>query len=365
MTGNKKSIVCFGEVMLRLTAPAGNRLEQAVPGALQATFGGSEANVAVSLARLGTPVTYVTALPNNPMVDAFANQLRGLGVEVHVCRMDDCRLGIYYVEQGSNLRGAAVYYDRDWSGVSQADFEIYPFEKHLENASGFHISGITPALSKSAYETTLRAAKLARQMGVFVSCDLNFRSKLWRWKDGLEPRLLARECMEDIVKHVDLLVGNESDFKDCLGVDMKASNPELGELHVEDYRNVVMQVAQSHPNLKYISSSLRQSVSADVNSWGGMLYDCAEGCSYFAPMKGDTFNPYELTDIVDRFGAGDSFVGALLHALIGKKLSRQDALAFAVCASAFKHTISGDFNYISHDEVARLLQQGSAGRVLR
>lgn len=358
-------VICFGEVMLRLGAPKGTRLEQVLPGKMEATFGGSEVNVAASLARYGTPVKYVTALPPGPLTDAFKAELRGLGVDVLARETPDCRFGLYFVEHGAGPRGGAVYYDRAGSGVAETRFADYAFDELLAKAKALHISGITPALSRTACETTISLAKTAREKGLFVSCDLNYRAKLWRWEEEKNSRELAREWMPKIIENVDLLIGNESDFSDCLGLSAGNSTPESGVIDGSEYEQVAREAVALYPSLKYIATSLRESESADINHWGGMLFDVEKGELYQAPLQNGEYSPYEL-QITDRFGAGDSFSAGLLHALFSDDLSSsQDAVQFAVAASALKHTIHGDYNRVSREEVIRLMRGNQTGRVQR
>lgn len=351
--------------MLRLAASKGLRLEQALPGSFSATFGGSEANVAASLTQFGTQAHYVTALPPGPLTKAFSRELRGLGARVTVCEVPDSRFGIYFVEHGSGPRAGSVIYDRSGSGVAMADFDVYPFEELFESSKALHISGITPSISRTACKTTLRVVQAAKERGLFVSCDLNYRAKLWRWDDEMRCVELAREWMPQIVQHADLLAGNENDFSDALGIFSGHASNVAGGLNVDDYEKVAKKAAQIFPNLKFVASSLRGSFSAELNYWGGMLYDAQKDRAHFAPITSGKYDPYEL-HITDRFGAGDSFVGGLLHALFSDNLcAPEQAIQFAVAASALKHTIHGDYNRVSCDEVIDLMNGNKAGRVQR
>jgi len=358
-------VICFGEVMLRLGVPKGYRLEQVLPGTLYASFGGSEANVAALLARFGTAVHYVTALPPGPLTNAFVRELRGLGARVTVRETPGRRFGLYFVEHGVGPRGSSVVYDRDGSGVAESGLDGYEFDGLFTDAEVLHVTGITPALSKTACETVVQAVKMAKKNGIFVSCDLNYRAKLWRWDERKKGVDLARKWMPQIVEHVDLLIGNESDFSDALAIVPKHSVPEVDIIHAPDYEKMAIKASKAFPNLKYIASSLRASTSADINGWGGMLYDVKLQQAYFAPMKNGKYQPYELM-VIDRFGAGDSFAGGLIHALFSRDMSESEtALAFAVAASALKHTLYGDYNFASREEVMKLMQGDQAGRVQR
>lgn len=362
---NSKSILCFGEVMLRVAAPKGMRLEQTLPGSLSATFGGSEANVAVSLARFGTEAIYVSAMPLGPFSEAFSRELRGNGIQAEIYQAPNSRFGLYFVEHGSGLRSSVVHYDRSETGVAQTSFDAYCFDSLLERADAVHISGITPAISRMACEATLRLVRLAKKRGLFVSCDLNYRSKLWNWDEQKSPRDLAREWMPQIVEHVDLLVGNESDFSDMLEIEAGRSNPCEGKINPEDYASIARVAAEKYSGFRWVASSLRESLSADVNRWGGLLFDVKENALHLAPLKNGEYVPYEL-QITDRFGAGDAFAGGLLHALLSDDLSSPgDAIRFAVAAGALKHSVYGDYNQVSKNEVIQLMQGDQSGRVKR
>ncbi|MFA6815288.1 MAG: sugar kinase [Lentisphaeria bacterium] len=355
----------FGEVMLRLAPLKEHRFAQVLPGQLNATFGGGEANVCASIAMLGKSARYLTALPDNPIVRAFANQMRGLGVDINsICYSAKGRLGVYYAEHGSNMRGSNVIYDRDYTTISLLSPEEYDFAAMLKGVNHLHLSGITPALSENAYRSTLAIAEYASQKNITISIDLNFRKKLWNWKSEINKKELAHQCMEKIVTFADIIIGNEEDAADVFGIQASHTKVEAGKLNIKSYSEVAFKLSQRFPKAKFVAITLRESISANHNNWGGMLYDCTCKKAFFAPIDEDeTYAPYEIKDIADRFGGGDSFCAGLL---VGLELYKpKEAIRFAVAASALKHTISGDFNYSSRDEVITLMNGNSSGRVKR
>ncbi len=365
---SEKMIAGFGEVMLRL-APAGvKRFKQALPGALEATYGGGEANVCASLAMFGLQSCYLTALPANPIADACLQQLRGIGVNVdRVLLRKNGRMGVYYAEHGAVQRGSNVIYDREHSVIAEAKPADYDFVAMLENIRHLHVTGITPALSSNAYETMLALLAAAEKMGVTVSCDLNFRKKLWNWEPGTAPRELAKRCMTEIVRYADVIIGNEEDAFDVFGIAAEDSSIEEGELNLSGYTEVARALAKKFPKAKRIAITLRESYSANHNNWGGMLYDVATDKAFFAPLAKDgTYSPYEIRNIVDRFGGGDSFCAGLIYALHSKDYAAPEtAIRFAVAASCLKHSISGDYNYSTVAEVVALMGGNASGRVAR
>ncbi len=358
----------FGEVMLRLCPAGKKRFSQVLPGTLEATYGGGEANVCASVANLGGRSRYLTALPENPVAQAFATQLRGLGCDVDHIRYDKRgRMGVYFVETGSMMRGSSVVYDRAGSTISLLAPADYDFAAMLDGATHLHLSGITPALSRNAYESTLAIAKTAKQLGLTVSVDLNYRKKLWNWEEGTSKNDLAARCMGEIVPNADIIIGNEEDASDVFDIRAADSDLEAGKLNLEGYKEVAAKLAARFPNARLIAITLRESISADHNNWGGMLYDTAAKKAHFAPLDADgNYKPYQMRDIVDRVGGGDSFCGGLLTALnFTEYAAPQDAIRFAVAASALKHTIVGDYNCVSRDEVVRLMKGSASGRVQR
>ena len=272
----------FGEVMLRLCPPERKRFAQALPGQLEATFGGGEANVCASLAMLGAKSRYLTALPENPVSAAFATQLRGLKVDVdHIHYTKSGRMGVYYAEHGAAQRGSNVVYDRENSVISLLGPEAYDFPAMLENVAHLHITGITPSLSENAYRTTLELVKYASSQGINISCDLNFRKKLWKWRPGSAPRELAAECMGKIVPYVNWIICNEEDASDVFGIASESSSIEEGKIDAEGYCGVARRLLERFPKAEYVAITLRESYSANHNNWGAMLYSRAEGRAFF------------------------------------------------------------------------------------
>jgi 2-dehydro-3-deoxygluconokinase len=344
------------------------RFAQAFPGTLEATFGGGEANVCASLAILGLKSRYLTALPENPVALSFAGEMRGLGVDTERIKYTaNGRMGVYYAEHGAAQRGSNVVYDREGSVISLSGPEDYDFKYMLENCSHLHISGITPALSEKAYLSTLEIVRTASGMGITISCDLNFRKKLWRWDVACKPAELAARCMGEIVPYADIIIGNEEDASDVFGIHAADTAIDKGELNIAGYKEVAAKLSEKFPKAKFVAITLRESISADHNNWGGMLYDCTAKQAHFAPLDADgNYAPYEIRDIVDRFGGGDSFCAGLLFALLSGEFSDPAmAIRFAVAASALKHTIPGDYNYSSRSEVENLMKGSASGRVQR
>ncbi|OPZ84975.1 MAG: 2-dehydro-3-deoxygluconokinase [bacterium ADurb.Bin429] len=362
-----KSVVTFGEVMGRIAPPGFQRFTQALPGSMEFTFGGGEANVAVSLAIYGATASFVTALPKNPIGDACINALRGLGVETGKIVRSGDRLGLYYLEAGANQRASVVVYDREGSSVMTTPARAYDWDAIFAGAGWFHVTGITPALSENTAEATILAVKAAKAAGAIVSCDLNFRKKLWNWRPGTKPRDLAEETMRQVLPYVDLVIANEEDAEKVLSIKAAGTDVESGELNVEAYRDVAKQVVSQFGNVSKVAITLRESISASHNNWGGMLYDAASGEVHFAPLADDgTYCPYQITDIVDRVGGGDSFAAGLIFALITEGLSDSaSAIRYAVAASCLKHSILGDFNYSTRGEVEALMGGAASGRVQR
>ena len=339
-------VVTFGEIMLRLKSPALERFFQSP--SLEATFGGGEANVAVSLANYGMDAAFVTALPNNAIGEACLRDVRGFGVDVSEIKMIDGRMGIYFLETGSNQRPSKVIYDRADSCIAKAPVDLFDWKKIFDGATWFHVTGITPAISQSAADLTLAAVKAAKDLGLTVSCDLNYRKNLWKY--GKE----AKEVMSEITKYVDVAIANEEDFQKSLGISAK-SDVESGELDRDVYKTIASTAMELYPNLKTVAITLRESKSADTNYWAACIYD---GKEFYVSRK------YAITDIVDRVGGGDSFGGGLIYGL-NNYSTQVEALEFAVAASCLKHTISGDFNRVTVKEVESLMKGSGSGRVER
>ena len=363
-----KLVAGFGEVMLRLSPGGKKRFSQALPGVLEATFGGAEANVCASLAMLGGKSRYLTSLPGNPVGRACASELAGLGVDVSAIHFTEGgRMGVYYAEHGSNMRGSAVVYDRAGSVISELAPEAYNFEQMLKGVDHLHLSGITPALSENAFKTTLALAEYAVKSNIAISIDLNFRKKLWNWSPGVAQRELAHRCMRQLVKLADVIIGNEEDASDVFGIKSEGSAPVSGKLNTAGYREVAARLSAEFPKAKYIAITLRESVSADHNNWGGMLYDKSSDREFFAPLNDSgEYAPYEIHNIVDRFGGGDSFCAGLIFALNSTEFNTPEkAIRFAVAASCLKHSVKGDYNYTSKEEVTALMNGNASGRVKR
>jgi 2-dehydro-3-deoxygluconokinase len=338
--------VSFGEVMLRLKTPGHERFFQS-PG-FEATFGGGEANVAVALANYGLDAAFVTALPANDIAEAAIRELRGFGVDTsHISRSGE-RVGIYFLETGANQRPSKVIYDRANSSIATARAGEFDWTKIFDGAKWLHITGITPALSESAAELSFAAVKAAKDRGVTVSCDFNYRGKLWKYGKS------APEVMTELVKFVDVGIANEEDCQKSLGVSVDV-DVESGELDTAKYEALSAKMLEVYPNLKIMTITLRESHSADRNGWSACLRD-ASGFH----LSGR----YEMTDIVDRVGGGDSFASALIYGLQAYK-DRQQSLEFAVAASCLKHSIQGDFNRVSVAEVKNLMGGDGSGRVQR
>jgi 2-dehydro-3-deoxygluconokinase len=339
--------VTFGEIMLRLAPPGCERFLQS-PQFL-ATFGGGEANVAVSLANFGLTAAYVTVLPAKiPLADAAIGELRRFGVDTSPVVRGKGRMGIYFLETGASQRGSRVVYDRDGSSISLAKPGDVDWHRTFAGAGWFHITGITPAISESAAGLSMEAVQAARQKGLTVSCDLNYRKNLWKWG---KP---AIEVMRELVKFVDIAIANEEDVQMSLGIQAKV-DVHSGELDRAQYRALTENVLAAYPNLKAIAITLRESRSASHNGWSACLHDRSD----FLLSR-----HYEITHIVDRVGSGDSFAGGLIYGLQALS-SHSEALEFAVAAGCLKHSIPGDFNRVSVDDVKALVAGGGSGRVQR
>ena len=340
-------VVSFGETMLRLAPPGFERFLQSPQ--FVATFGGGEANVAVALAGFGNPARYITVLPaNNPLADALIGELRRFGVDASDVVRGPGRMGVYFVETGSNQRPSKVVYDRENSAIALAQPGVIDWGKAFAGAGWFHITGITPALSQSAAELSLESIRAARQAGLTVSCDLNFRKNLWKYGKT------AQQVMSELFRFVDIGIANEEDCQAALGIhaDVDVSS---GRLDQQAYRALAEKVLSAYPDLKMLAITLRESKSASHNGWSAVLHDRRE---FIASRH------YEITHIVDRGGGGDSFAAGLIFGLLNLP-THADALEFAVAASCLKHSIPGDFSRVSRQEVEQLIKSGGSGRVQR
>jgi 2-dehydro-3-deoxygluconokinase len=344
-------VVTFGEVMLRLKAPGQERFLQSP--LFEASFGGGEANVAVSLARFGLEASFVTALPKSPIADACIEFLRGQGVDTRgIARRGD-RMGVYYLEAGANQRPSKVVYDRNPSAIMDAPPECFDWESLLKGAAWLHVTGITPALSAMAAENAKAGMRAARRLGLTVSCDYNFRKNLWKY--GRE----AAEVMPGLVQLTDVGIANEEDCQRALGITLEDAEWEKqvagGDIHSARYRALAHKVLETYPNLRLQAITLRRSRSADRNGWSACLYDRKAFL---------TSTEYEIDDIVDRVGTGDAFAAGLIYGLM-TGLEEREALDFATAASCLKHSISGDVNLSTVAEVRELMAGGGSGRIQR
>lgn len=339
-------IVTFGELMIRLQPCNYQRFVQA--DRLEFTFGGGEANVAVSLANYGMEAVYVTKLPTHAIGQAAVNSLRRYGVDTSKIVRGGERVGIYFNEKGASQRGSVCIYDRAHSAIQEASAADFDWDAILEGADWFHFTGITPALGPNLVEICREACEAARRKKVKISCDLNYRGKLW-------SRAQAREAMTGLCRYVDVCISNEEDARDVFGIEAEATDITAGKLNREGYRSVAKQLAGQF-GFEKVAVTLRESYSASDNGWSAMLYDAASGECCFS-------RKYPL-HIVDRVGGGDSFGGGLIYALLTGKPA-QDAVEFAVAASALKHTIEGDYNLATLAEVEKLAAGDGSGRIQR
>lgn len=346
----KKKVVTFGEIMLRLATPDYLRFNQS--NQLTATFGGGEANVAVSLANYGIEASFVSRLPQNDIARACVMDLRKYGVDTSSIVYGGERLGIYFLETGAVARASKVVYDRAHSSIADIKPGMINWKEVLKDAGWFHWTGITPALSQGAADACLEAIRTANEMGVTVSCDLNYRKNLWKYGKT------ASEVMPQLVEGCDVLLGNEEDAEKVFGIKPEgfdASQTE-GEVDAAEFESVCRQLQTRFPRAKKVIITLRGSINANHNTWSGVLYDGKE--LFTAPT-------YNITHIVDRVGGGDSFMGGLIYGLISYPEDNRKALHFAVAASCLKHTIYGDFNQVTVEEVENLMKGDGSGRVSR
>jgi 2-dehydro-3-deoxygluconokinase len=338
------NVICFGEIMLRLAPPGHLRFTQA--SSFEAVYGGGEANVSISLANFGIDAAYVSKLPDNPIGQSAVNELRKYGVNTkHIARGGE-RLGIYFIEKGASQRASKVVYDRKYSSISQASAADFNWRAIFDGAQWFHFTGITPALGDTVAQITLDACRIAKEKGLTVSCDLNFRKNLW----SVEK---AGSVMSGLMKYVDICIANEEDAEKVFAI--KAANTDItgGTLSHEGYKNVAVELKKRF-NFKKVAITLRGSISASDNNWAAMFYD---GDEFF-------FSKNYPVHIVDRVGGGDSFGAGLIYGLING-YSSQDTIEFAVAASCLKHSIEGDSNHVTLSEVRALMSGDGSGRVQR
>ncbi|HOO94713.1 MAG TPA: sugar kinase [Proteiniphilum sp.] len=344
-----QKVVTFGEIMLRLATPGYQRFIQS--NSLGATFGGGEANVAVSLANYGIPVEFVTRLPQNDIADWCISDLRKYNVGTNGILRGGERVGIYFLETGAVARPSKVVYDRAHSSIASVEKGMFNWREILKDATWFHWTGITPALSQGAADACLEAIQTANEMGVSVSCDLNYRKNLWKYGKK------ASEIMPALVEGCDVILGNEEDAEKVFGIKPEGFQVEHtgGEVDTAEFESVCKQLMQRFPRAKKVIITLRGSINANHNTWGGCLYSDRLYQS----------RRYDITHIVDRVGGGDSFMGGLIYGLLTYKNDDQQALDFAVAASCLKHTVYGDFNLVTAPEVETLMKGDGSGRVVR
>lgn len=341
-----KKIVTLGEIMLRFKSPGHERFFQSP--VLEATFGGGESNVASALSLLGKSTVFVSALPANPIGDGAVAALKARGVDTSCILRQGDRVGTYYLETGANQRASNVVYDRAGSSISQATYEEFDWDAIFDNSQWFHITGITPAISESAARLSLMAVQQAKKRGIIVSCDLNYRKKLWKYGKT------APQVMNELVKFVDVAIANEEDCQKCLAIESEA-DVSKAELGLDRYKEISDRVLKQFPNLKKIAITMRESHSADHNTWSAIINN---GTDFIVSQK------YEIKNIIDRVGGGDSFAAGLIYGLTTYE-SDEKALRFAVATSCLKHSVPGDVALITEAEVLNLLKGDGSGRVQR
>jgi len=343
-------VVTFGEIMLRLSPPGFLRFSQT--NSFDVVYGGGESNVAVSLANYGVPVEFVTRLPKTDIGECALMEMRKRGVGTSHITYGGDRLGIYFIERGAVSRGSKVVYDRANSAMAEIESGMIDWDQVFDGASWFHWTGITPAISKSAADVCLEAVKIASERGITISTDLNYRSKLWQYGGNREA------IMTEITSYCDIILGNEQDAEMQFGIKPEGLdiNTQGHDIKAEAFISVCKQMMKKFPRAKKVIITLRGSISASHNSWAGVLYD---GKKMYESIQ------YQITDIVDRVGAGDSFVGGLIYGLLNYPNEDQKALDFAVAASCLKHTIKGDANLVTVEEIEKLMNGDASGRVTR
>ncbi|MCY4234476.1 MAG: sugar kinase [Bacteroidetes bacterium] len=343
-----KHCVTFGEIMLRLSPPGHERFIQA--SNFGATYGGAEANVAVSLSGYGIPVSFVSRVPQNELGNAAIQSLRKFGIDTQFVDRGGQRLGIYFLETGASARASKVIYDRAHSAIATMTPQMIDWDSVFSGAQWFHWTGITPAISETATLTMKSALEAATRLGLTISVDLNYRAQLWKW--GKKPF----DVMSELVSYCDLIIGNEEDAQKVFGIHPEGVEVRSGHLDATSYQSVGMQLMERFPRCKRVAITLRSSFSASHNSWSAVLYN---GSSLIQGAS------YEIRPIIDRVGGGDSFVGGLIYGLLSFSKNEQKALDFGIAASCLKHSIPGDFNLITTQEVEKLMSGDRSGRVSR
>lgn len=369
-----KTVVTFGEIMGRFSTPGFLRFSQSFPGAVQVEFAGAEANVAASLALLGTPSRFVTALPKHAIADACVASLRSRGVDTeHIVRTDNGRLGLYFLEKGASQRSGNVIYDRDNASISITPADSYDWKTIFRDANWFHVSGITPALSRLAADTLIAAMDEAIHRGITISCDLNYRAKLWRWNPARTPSQLAQSVMPEVVDRVHWLVAGLDDASTMLGMSphhstsSSHSNPDRLSERIDANFSLAQLLFGRFPRLQCVATSLRSGESSSNNHYGAMLSERDAAAPLLAPIVDGHIAPFHIDTIVDRVGAGDAFAAGLIHALnAGPELNAPaTALHFATAAAVLAHSFEGDANLATTTEIIDLMHHRPGGRVRR
>lgn len=358
-------ILCFGEIMLRLSPPDFQRLGQSNPGTLSTNIAGAEANVAVSLAQWGIPSSLITVIPDHHAIaNSCLDRIRGYGVDTsQTQKSPKGRLGLYFVEQGMNQRSGQVIYDRNHSSFSLSASDTFNWNEHLKDFTHLHVTGITPALSKSCFEMTHELFKTAKENNIFISFDLNYREKLWNWHEHFSPLELAKDCFSKLMPHVDLLIANELHCKMCLNLDEATNSSATTEL--DQHVAVAKKVLAAYPNLEKVAFTLRHSESAHHHRWGAMLLDREDqDHPVTAPNLKGAFQAYEIQNVIDRIGAGDAFAAGLLYGLCSG-LDHQSSMDYAAASACLAHSIPGDFNLFTKAEIQNLASSPNAWWIKR
>ncbi len=363
-----KPIVAFGEIMGRVAMPGYRRFSQALPGTIEFDFAGAEANAIRSLADLGLPTSFITALPSNELGDACVASLRSHGIDTRsIVRTPGGRLGLYFLEKGAAQRPGTVVYDREGSSIATTPADAYAWPEILANASWLHLTGITPALSQTAATANLVAARTAHALGIPVSCDMNFRSKLWRWEPGTAPRDLANRLLRELLPFATHFIGGREDAAEMLGIRPRTP-PSGGDApDLAATLDVAHQLHETFPGLRQIAITLRQTITASRHRWGGFLYDTATRQAFHAPTSAEgSFDPYPIEHIIDRVGTGDAFSAGLIFCMNTPGMdSPEIALRFAIAASCLAHSIEGDANRATRTEIEALMSGNGTFRVRR
>ena len=358
-------IVSFGEIMARITTEGYYTLRQSLPGRVSLCFAGAEANVAASISLLGGEARYITALPDNDISEACLGNLRNLGIDAsYVLKKNSGRLGIYFVQAGADQRPSKVIYDREGSTFSSTEGWEYDWDAVFQGASILHVTGITPAVSRTAAEAQLVCMKKAKEHGLKISFDCNFRSKLWNWEPGTPKEQLAGRVISEMMQYVDILFAARIDAETLLGIHVDCPSSYS---RVDEQPYVAEAIHRKFPSVEMLLTTMRQSISATYNKWGAAMYDISDGMQYVSPCVDGMYVPYDITSIVDRIGAGDSFAAGILYALTDPELGndKQTVIDFATAASCLCHSIMEDINYVSREDVIALMKSGGHGTVTR